>query len=116
MVAARFNDLSAEVDSIAADTEMSLNTAVGEVNALSEQLVKINQQLNRKLSLEDQPPGLLDQRDKLLREMASLVKIGVTELDNGQVIVNFGGAGRGFEIVSTNFSNSGYVFIGRSGC
>ena len=58
LVAARFNDLSAEVDSIAADTEMSLNTAVGEVNALSEQLVKINQQLNRKLFLEDQPPGL----------------------------------------------------------
>ena len=116
LVAARFNDLSAEVDSIAADTEMSLNTAVGEVNALSEQLVKINQQLNRKLSLEDQPPGLLDQRDKLLREMASLVKVGVTELDNGQVIVNFGGAGRGFEIVSTNsFQTIGTYSSGEAG-
>ncbi|MEC8634150.1 MAG: flagellar hook-associated protein FlgK [Pseudomonadota bacterium] len=116
LVAARFNDLSAEVDSIAADTEMSLNTAVGEVNALSEQLVKINQQLNRKLFLEDQPPGLLDQRDKLLREMAALVKIGVTELDNGQVIVNFGGAGSGFEIVSTNsFQTVGTYSSGEAG-
>lgn len=102
LVAARFNDISAEIDSVASDTETSLNSAVGEVNALSKQLLKINQQLNRKLTLEQQPAGLLDQRDKLLRELSALVKVGVTELDNGQVIVNFGGAGRGFEIVNVN--------------
>ena len=32
--------------------------------------------------------------------MAKLAKLGVTELQNGQVIVNFGGSGRGFELVT----------------
>ena len=61
----------------------------------------VNRQLNRKTSVDEQPPGLLDQRDAILRDIANLTKIGVTELQSGQVLVNFGGTGRGFEFVTT---------------
>ena len=47
---------------------------------------------------------MLDQRDAILRDMSALVKLGVTELPSGQVIVNLGGPGRGFEIVTPTTS------------
>ena len=100
VVASRFNDISAQVDRVAEDAEAEFRAAVDELNALSAQLLVVNKQLNRKTSVDQQPPGLLDQRDAILRDMASLTKIGVTESPSGQVSVNFGGSGRGFEFVT----------------
>lgn len=100
LIAVRFNDLSLQIDKISEESEIEFRRSVGELNALSAQLLTVNEQLNRKDSIDKQPPSLLDQRDNLLREMSELVKLGVTELQNGQVIVNFGGSGRGFEIVT----------------
>ena len=100
VVASRFNDISSQVDRVAEDAEAEFRAAVDELNALSEQLLVVNKQLNRKTSVDQQPPGLLDQRDAILRDMASLTKIGVTESPSGQVSVNFGGSGRGFEFVT----------------
>ena len=100
LVAARFNDIALQVDNIAKESEVSFRQSVDELNALSAQLQKVNQQLNRKTKILDQPPSMLDQRDAILRDMSALVKLGVTELPSGQVVVNFGGPGRGFEIVT----------------
>ena len=60
------------------------------MNSLAEHLLVVNRQLNRKTSVDQQPPGLLDQRDAILRDMAALSKIGVSESPSGQVTVNFG--------------------------
>ena len=100
VVASRFNDISSQVDLVAKDAEAEFRAAVDELNALSEQLLVVNKQLNRKTSVDQQPPGLLDQRDAILRDMATLTKIGVTESLSGQVFVNFAGSGRGFEFVT----------------
>ena len=104
LIAARFNELSVQIDKISEESEIAFRREVAELNALSEQLLKVNEQLNRKNSIDKQPPSLLDQRDNLLREMSELAKLGVTELKNGQVVVNFGGSGRGFEIVTPTAS------------
>ena len=100
VVASRFNEISSQVDRVAEDAEAEFRAAVDELNALSEQLLVVNKQLNRKTSVDQQPPGLLDQRDAILRDMARLTKIGITESPSGQVSVNFGGSGRGFEFVT----------------
>jgi len=110
VVAARFNDIALQVDTIAKESEVAFRQSVEELNALSTQLLKVNKQLNRKVSVLDQPPSMLDQRDAILREMSALVKLGVTELPSGQVIVNLGGSGRGFEIVTTTTSQEIGVF------
>ncbi len=110
LIAVRFNDLSLQVDNIAREAETSFRQSVDELNALSVQLLRINEQLNRTSEIDKQPPTLLDQRDVLLREMSELAKLGVTELSNGQVIVNFGGTGRGFEIVTTTEARAVGVF------
>ena len=110
VIAARFNDIALQVDTIAKESEAAFRQSVKELNALSTQLLKVNQQLNRKASILDQPPSMLDQRDAILREMSALVKLGVTELPSGQVIVNLGGTGRGFEIVTPTTSKEIGVF------
>ena len=102
ILAGRFKDISSQVDNIGVESQLSLRQSVEELNALSEQLLKVNKQLNRKSRLIEQPPGMLDERDTILRKMSELVKLGVTELPNGQVQVNFGGVGRGYEIVTVN--------------
>ena len=112
VLAARFNDISLQVDNIATESELAFRQSINELNILSEQLLKVNKQLNRKSSAIEQPPGVLDERDKLLRQMSELVKVGVTELPNGQVKVNFGGSGRGYELVTANESRQIAIFSG----
>ena len=115
LIAVRFNDLSLQIDKISEESEIEFRRSVDELNALSAQLLTVNEQLNRKDSIDKQPPSLMDQRDTLLREMSELVKLGVTELQNGQVIVNFGGSGRGFEIVTPTQSRPiGVLASGKS--
>jgi len=101
-----------QVDNIATESELAFRQSINELNILSEQLLKVNKQLNRKSSAIEQPPGVLDERDKLLRQMSELVKVGVTELPNGQVKVNFGGSGRGYELVTANESRQIAIFSG----
>ena len=110
LIAARFNDLSLQVDRIAEEAEVSFRQSVDELNALSVQLLRINKELNRAADVDKQPPTLLDQRDAVLRDMSKLAKLGVTELRNGQVIVNFGGSGRGFELVTPTESRDVGVY------
>lgn len=110
LIAVRFNDLSLQVDKIGEEAEISFRQSVDELNALSVQMLRVNEQLNRTSDIDKQPPTLLDQRDAILREMSGLAKLGVTELPNGQVIVNFGGTGRGFEIVTPTESKAIGVF------
>ncbi len=101
-LAARFNDVSNQIDTISTESSLSFSQSVDKLNALADQLLTVNKQLNRKSSVSEQPPGTLDERDSILRKMSELVKLGVTELANGQVVVNYGGVGRGYELVTAN--------------
>ena len=100
-LASRFNMLSAQVDSVAAESKAKVNSTVSQINGLADQLLAVNKQLGRKSDVTKQPPQLMDQRDLILRKMASLVTIGVNESDNGEVSVNLGGPGRGFVFVDS---------------
>ena len=77
LIAVRFNDLSLQVDKIAEEAEISFRQSVDELNALSLQMLRVNEQLNRTSDIDKQPPTLLDQRDAILREMSGLAKLGV---------------------------------------
>ena len=101
-LASRFNTLSTQIDAVGTESRDRLGAALEEVNNLAGQLLSINKQLGRNSEKSKQPPQLMDQRDLILRKLSSLSTIGVTESSNGQVSVNFGGAGRGFEIVTSS--------------
>jgi len=99
-LASRFNTLSTQIDAVGTESRGRLRAALEEVNNLAGQLLSINKQLGRNSEKSKQPPQLMDQRDLTLRKLSGLSTIGVTESSNGQVSVNFGGPGRGFEIVT----------------
>lgn len=91
-VAARFNELSGQVLRAADDSQALIEQDVNDLNALGAQLVRINQQLGRRISEDAQPPALLDERDKLLRDMAALAKVNININDAGQATVKLGGS------------------------
>ncbi|MDG0979168.1 MAG: flagellar hook-associated protein FlgK, partial [Halieaceae bacterium] len=118
-LAARFNELSGQVNRAANDSQAAIEQDVADLNGLGEQLVRVNQQLGRKLSEDAQPAALLDQRDSILRDMAAIAKLNIETNDAGQVTVKLGGAADNNLFVttsnayalSTNFSttNAGNV-------
>lgn len=91
-LAARFNELSGQVTRAADDSQAMIEQDVNSLNSLGEQLVRVNQQLGRKLSEDAQPAALLDQRDSILRDMAAIAKLNVETNDAGQVTVKLGGS------------------------
>ena len=89
-MSARFRELSGQLDAIELETRENIDKQVSTLNSLSDKLAFVNQQLNKKLTLDTQPPMLLDQRDQLLREMSLVTKIHVAESTSGQVQVRLG--------------------------
>ena len=87
---ARFRELSSQLNAVEIETRENINTQVATLNSLSDKLAFVNRQLNKKLTLDSQPPMLLDQRDRLLREMSEVTKIHVAESTSGQVQVRLG--------------------------
>ena len=86
-MASRFRELSDQLTAVELETRQGIETEINQLNSLSEKLAFVNRELNKKLSLNTQPPMMLDQRDKLLREMSEVTKIHVTEAVSGQVTV-----------------------------
>ena len=89
-MAQRLRTLGAQLDVLNTETSESLQTQLDKVNTLSNQIATVNAELNRRGLLSRQAPRLLDQRDSLLRELASLVKIRIVESSSGSVDVSIG--------------------------
>ena len=110
-VAARFRELASQLDGVATDTREAINADVSEINTLATQLATVNGQLRRKDREANQPPTLLDQRDKLLNDLAKVVGISVQTKINGEVSVGLGGsANQGVIVDGAGARSVGAVF------
>jgi flagellar hook-associated protein FlgK len=89
-LAARFRQLAGQFEILDNETRQSVETDVGQVNALTQQLSQMNKQLNKHSSVANQPSELLDQRDLLLRELSSLVAVKTRFEPNGAITVSVG--------------------------
>ncbi len=89
-IASRFSQLSAQLDLVDAETKESVESNVNQINALSQQLARVNTQLSRVQSAAKQPPELMDQRDSILLKMADFAKVNTRFDDNGVVTVGLG--------------------------
>ena len=112
-MASRFRELSGQLGAVEIETRANIETQVDKLNSLSDKLAFVNKQLSKKLTLESQPPRLLDQRDQLLREMSAVTKIHITEASSGQIHVRLGSSAgslivdpkRSYDL-GVNFDNS----------
>ena len=111
-VADRFRELSNQLDSIDQSAKNNIEYQVESVNNLAEKILSVNTQLARKTDVKFQSPTLLDQRDKLLRDLSDVAKINVIEKPSGQVIVSLDGSNSQATIVREDSSTDiGVSFI-----
>ncbi|MFT5655120.1 MAG: flagellar hook-associated protein FlgK [Arenicella sp.] len=104
-VAVRFNELAGQLGDIEKQTQSEINLNVQNLNNLTQQLQSINKQLDKNILLENQPPMLLDARDKVLLELAGIVKIHVSERASGAVNVRLDSS-VGSIVIDGNAANS----------
>lgn len=89
-LAARFQQLAGQFDLLNNETRQSVETDVGQINSLTQQLGLLNKQMVKHSSAANQPSELLDQRDRLLRELSGLIAAKTKFEPNGSVLVSVG--------------------------
>ena len=110
VLASRFRELAGGLSAIEAETRADLNQQVATMNTLTEQMVLVNKQLARKSTAQKQPPGLLDQRDAILRDMSAVTRVHVIEQASGQVSVRLGSSGGTSLVEATGATMLGLEF------
>ena len=90
-VAARFTEVSTQLDAIGGQAAQDMQSAISQVNTITKQLALLNGQLTPNPNAADQPAQLLDTRDSLLRQLSNLSRINVAYAPNGAVTVSLGG-------------------------
>jgi flagellar hook-associated protein 1 FlgK len=88
--AAGFRGHADDLERLEADITTATRSAAEEVNGLTRALARVNEELRRTQAGGTTAAGLLDTRDRLLGDLASLVRISVTEGDKGVVSVRLG--------------------------
>jgi len=86
----RFGQLSGQLDLVQQETDQLVESHVNEMNSTISQLAEINVQMTKQKSASAQPPDLLDQRDKLLKDLSSFARINTYFQENGAVTVSLG--------------------------
>jgi flagellar hook-associated protein 1 FlgK len=88
----RFQDLEGRMSTMARNVNQDIAAKIGKMNSLSSALGKLNRDIVQAMGLaQGAPPNdLLDQRDVLLKEMASLANVNVTPQTDGSVNVFIG--------------------------
>ena len=87
-LASQFSEVSGQLTSIGKQAQQQLVSSVQQVNTITSQLALVNGQLSASSSLNAQAPQLLDQRDLLLQQLASLTHITSSFTANGTVTVS----------------------------
>jgi flagellar hook-associated protein 1 FlgK len=73
------------------DLDQQVQLRVLDINNLTEQIARLNDQITRIVGAGDQPNDLRDQRDLLLDKLSKLINLTYSEGSNGAITVNFGG-------------------------
>ena len=89
-LATRFGQLSGQLDLVQSETDQLVDSHVSEMNTTIQQLAEINIQLTKQKNASSQPPDLLDQRDKLLKDLSGYARINTFFQQNGSVTVSLG--------------------------
>lgn len=86
-LAKQLSDLAANIHDLRFEADRSIADATVEVNGALDRLYSINNALTQAKSLGQSTAGLLDERDKALREVSEFVNIMVSYGESGNVTV-----------------------------
>ncbi len=85
----RFNDVTQRLNDIRSDLNQQTESLVRDINGITKQISDANLSVVEGISIggNREPNDIIDQRDRLLKDLSSLVDIQVVELDDGMVNV-----------------------------
>jgi flagellar hook-associated protein FlgK len=86
----RFSELSGQLSLVGDETGQAIESDVGQLNSLANQLSLVNVQLSKEAEVKNQPAELLDRRDLLLRQMSEFAALKTKTLPSGVVSVSLG--------------------------
>jgi len=89
-LASRFSELSGQLSLVGDETGQSIQSDVGQLNSLTNQLALVNVQLSKEAESKSQPAELLDRRDLLLRQMSEFAAVKTKFSPSGVVSVSLG--------------------------
>ncbi len=85
--AEKFNDLSNLITTLRNDAQSDIQSTVGRINNLLEQIADTNKQIQTNTNLERTTAVLKDQRDEAVKELADLIDISFFERGDGVLVV-----------------------------
>lgn len=91
ILADQIQQVDAGTRELQADAQQELNLAVERVNRITAQISDLNTEIAKRFGGGDTPADLLDQRDRLLDELAGYAKIQVIERNNHTIEVQIDG-------------------------
>lgn len=111
--AARFRTLDAQFAALGRENDAAIKATVDEVNRVTENIAALNREIAvaPKNGVHGQPNDLLDQRDRLLDQLSTLVGVSSTVQDDGSVNI-YTGSGQPLIVGGTSYrlSSSQNVF------
>jgi flagellar hook-associated protein 1 FlgK len=90
-VVSRFRAAGEQIETLQAGVTSEIKSAVSTVNSLAARVADLNGQITLVQGSGHQPNDLLDQRDKLIGEIASYIKVTTIPQENGAVNLFVGG-------------------------
>lgn len=109
-----FNQVSADLQAVAAQADARLNQTVSDVNGISTRIAALNSEIRNAIEHNHQPNDLLDERDRLMDELSKLINF--TSVENnvtGEVTITAFSGGSALAIVDPSVS-PGFTNINRT--
>ncbi len=91
-LAQAFNSYSARLQEQQQQIDQSIVQDVAEVNRLTTEIARVNQQVAQQATLGQDAGALEDQRNQLIRELSKLIDVSVTDSSDGYTLTTTGGA------------------------
>lgn len=112
-VAERFRVTGSSIKAEIESAEAAIGTTIEGVNTITTQLAAINLEISRAGSGQQKLNDLLDQRDKLLKDLSRLATTTVSEKTTGEIAVYLGDSASGPQLVKFDESKDiGYAIDG----
>ena len=90
-LASRIRTAGDQLSSLQSGLTQDVKAQVGNLNSLAQQVAKLNQQIAAQKGAGQPPNQLLDQRDKLVNQISSIVSVTTVEADDGSMGLFIGG-------------------------
>jgi flagellar hook-associated protein FlgK len=101
-VATSFRSAANQIQTNMQSVESAIDAALSQVNVITSQLARLNNEIARTAAGNQKPNDLLDQRDKLLQNLSDLTSFTTVEANNGSITLYLGDTASGQKLLSTD--------------